>query len=159
MKDKPLKLDWDQLEEAFSRQNDELSYYLDLVTGHLVLEGEGEDAAADDDDTYGGGVTATAPPARNDATRAYVKPPDLARKIEWMKEFIKSKELDAETAAELKEALKEDDPTAAIKAVLARHAEFRDSWYLYRSDRLHEMINDWLTEHEVAATEPPPWKA
>ena len=42
---KPLKIDWDALEEAFNSQSEELIYYLDLVTGHVVLEGRIGDVA------------------------------------------------------------------------------------------------------------------
>jgi hypothetical protein len=37
MKGKPIKIDWDELESAFNNRNDELIYYLDLVTGQVIL--------------------------------------------------------------------------------------------------------------------------
>jgi hypothetical protein len=158
MKGKPLKLDWDRLEEAFSAQNEELVYYLDLVTGHLVLEGEGLHAAEDDDDyDVEGGPTPE--PDHDDSTRAYVTPPDLQLKIEWMQRFVDEVDLGAEVGADFRQALEQDDPVAAIRDVLGRHAEGRDRWYLYRSDRLHELIESWLAEHNVATVDPPPWRA
>jgi hypothetical protein len=42
MKRKPIKIDWDELESAFDSKQEDLIYYLDLVTGQVILEGEGE---------------------------------------------------------------------------------------------------------------------
>ena len=39
MKRKPIRVNWDDLEAAFDNPNEELAYYLDLVNGHVVLEG------------------------------------------------------------------------------------------------------------------------
>ena len=38
MKHKPLQIDWDELETAFENRNEDLTYYLDLVTGQVILE-------------------------------------------------------------------------------------------------------------------------
>ena len=37
---KPIKIDWEELESAFQTRREELVYYLDLVTGEVVLEDE-----------------------------------------------------------------------------------------------------------------------
>ena len=36
MKRKPIKIDWDELESAFDSKQEDLIYYLDLVTGHMT---------------------------------------------------------------------------------------------------------------------------
>ena len=41
MKRKPIRVDWDDLEEAFSNRRAESSSSLDAITGHVVLDGEG----------------------------------------------------------------------------------------------------------------------
>ena len=41
MKRKPIRVDWEELEAAFDSGNEELVYYLDSVTGHVLLEGAG----------------------------------------------------------------------------------------------------------------------
>ena len=33
----------------------------------------------------------------------------------------------------------------------------KDRWYLYRAERLHELIDEWLEQNAVIATDPPPW--
>ena len=37
MKRKPLHIDWDELESAFENRNEDLSYYLDLITGKVFM--------------------------------------------------------------------------------------------------------------------------
>lgn len=36
MKHKPLQIDWDELEAAFENRNEDLTYYVDLVTGQVI---------------------------------------------------------------------------------------------------------------------------
>jgi hypothetical protein len=159
MKHKPIRIDWDELEVAFNNQNEELVYYLDLVTGHVVLEGEGEEDAFDDEDQHYNQAAAAAPP-RDDTTRAYVDPLDTQRKLEWMRDFLSEAEgVSTEAIAELTVALDDDDdPTAAIIAVLREHADARDRWYLYRAEQLRELMVTWLDERGITVIDPPPWK-
>jgi len=150
---KQLKIDWDELENAFTNRNLELVYYLDLVTGHVFLEGE-EDHHDEDDISQ-----ATAPaPNRNDKTRAYIDPPDVATRLQWIHAFV-----DEETGlspyflSELKEAIASDDPARAILQVLLTYAEERDRWYLYRSDQLHVFMEQWLKDLSIKTVDAPPW--
>src|SRR4030095_163219 len=53
MKRKAIQIDWDELEAAFENRSEDLSYYLDTVTGQVGLEGQGEDAHFDDDELDG----------------------------------------------------------------------------------------------------------
>ena len=85
MKHKPIKIDWNDLEEAFSDRLAEAPAYLDSIAGHVVLEGEGEEDDLDDEE----GTFGKAPPARReDPARILIRPPDTADRIEWMKVFI-----------------------------------------------------------------------
>ena len=61
-------------------------------------------------------------------------------------------------AAELTDALKEEDIPQALSDVLNRNPEVRDAWYLYRSDRLHDLIDEWLAENGIEPADKPPWK-
>ena len=87
MKHKPIRLDWDELEVAFTNHDEEIVYYLDLVTGKVIIEGEGEDDDFDDADDFSANslVSAGQPAANDDSTRAYVKPITNEMKLEWMK--------------------------------------------------------------------------
>jgi hypothetical protein len=156
MKRKPIKLQWDDLEAAFSNQNPELVYYLDVVTGYVVLEGEGEEDDDDDNDSTAIPVLQKPP---YDATRIYIVPPDDALKLQWMKQFVDEVgDLEVEVRDKLKSALDEEDSVPAINDVLRQHPEGRDRWYLYRSDRKHELIDRWIVEHGIETVDPPPWK-
>jgi hypothetical protein len=161
MKRKPIKIDWGVLEEAFTNPNHEEVAYLDGVTGHVLLEGEGEEAEDLEDDeaaevkVLGG----PAPRRREDPTRIRVEPPDLETKIDWMTEFLEiTPGLDALVVVQLSEALASDDPANAAGEVLKQNPAVRDAWYLFRSERLHELIDDWLEASGVESVDPPPWR-
>jgi hypothetical protein len=157
MKRKPSRVDWDQLEEAFTNHDEELVYCLDLVTGHVTLEGEGEEGDDHDDESYASPPTGAA--AREDSTRASIVAVDNERKIEWMKSFLKeTKDLDRELADKLTAALDAENAAEALGDALREHPEGRDRWYLYRSDRVHDLIDDWLAEHDVTPIDAAPWK-
>jgi len=161
MKHKPIRVDWDELEVAFTNHDEELVYYLDLVTGKVIIDGEGEDDDFDDDDDFSANrVVATGKPdAHDDATRAYAKPITTEMKLEWMKKFLAEKDngLDEEANAELNKAFKSANAAEALGAFLRGADEARDVWYLYRSDKLHEHMQSWLGEHEITPIDPPPW--
>jgi hypothetical protein len=160
MKNKPIRVDWDELEVAFTNHDEEIVYYLDLVTGHVVLDGEGEEPEFDDDDDFSPNhVIGAAPPKPAEGTRAYVTPMSTEMKLAWMERFLKDKEngLDAETQGQLQTAFDSEQPAEDLSKFLRAADEARDIWYLYRSDRLHEYIQEWLNEHHVTPIDPAPW--
>jgi hypothetical protein len=159
MKHKPIRIDWDELEVAFNNQNEELVYYLDLVTGHVALEGEGEqDDLDDDDEHYERAIAAaTASEPRDDSTRAAIAPLGTADKLVWMERFLADAEIDDASRDALREAMGADEPAPAISAVLREHDEARDRWYLYRAQQLRERMLRWLEKQGVAFIDPPPW--
>jgi len=153
---KPIKIDWEELEAAFQTRREDLVYYLDLVTGQVVLEGEGEDSIEGDDDMD----EERSPEAsrRNQTTRLYIVPPSPEDEVVWMEDFVDEVEkLDAAVVERLKKALTGDDPTEAFREVLRQHPAERDAWFLYRTQRTHEVIQEWLDENGVRSTEAPPW--
>jgi len=146
MKRKPLRIDWDALEAAFEGRGEDLPYYLDLVTGHVVLEGQGE---RDDEDDGEGDA---------DPLRLYVEPPGRDDEEAWMCAFLEGDgALEAGLRTRLVEALDSDDPPAAFRNVLREEPEARDRWFAYKSDRLHASIEDWLESHGVPVADEPPW--
>jgi hypothetical protein len=158
MKRKPIKIDWDELESAFDSKQEDLIYYLDLVTGQVILEGEGEEHDFEDDEN---GLDAVEEPviSRNETSRLYVEPPGDEDEITWMEGFADEVEgADAALAERLREALDGDDPLDGFREALRARADQRDRWFVYRADRLHDVIDGWLTEHQVAAVERPPWR-
>ena len=101
MKHKPIRVDWDELEVAFTNHDEEIVYYLDLVTGKVFIEGEGEEDEFGEEDDFSANrvVATTQPEARDDSTRSYVKPMTTEMKLEWMERFLVEKDtgLDEET--------------------------------------------------------------
>lgn len=155
MKRKPLKLDWEELESAFQSKREDLLYYLDLVTGQVILEGEGEDTLENDDDLEDDLENGA---HRKETTRLYIDPPDLDQEISWMEDFVDGWQGADGPIAKLRTALDEDDPVEAFREVLRHFPEDRERWFLYRSGCIHGLIEAWLTANEVRSTEPPPWK-
>jgi hypothetical protein len=163
MKHKAIKIDWDDLEEAFSNPDLITTSYLDRVTGRVVLEGEEDDDFDEDEAAYENPMAVAAARTaveREDPTRVPIRPPDTERKIGWLKAFLEqtAEDHDATVIAELKQAIGADNPAEAIGDVLSRNSEVRDAWYLYRSDRLHDLMDEWLVENELESTDPAPWK-
>jgi hypothetical protein len=158
MKRKNLRIDWDELEAAFDNPNEELVYYLDLVEGRIVLEGEGEeDDFADDDEHF---VAAPAAPRSQpaDNTRLYIDRLTAETKLGWIRGFLDdTDDLDEEFVAKLEAAVASDTPAQSVIEVMRETPEGKDRWYLYRSDRLHDLIGDWLKENEITPTDDPPW--
>ena len=160
MKRKPIKIDWDELEDAFTNPEEDVVFFLDRVTGRIVLEGEGEEDDLDDDDAaYDLQAQSAAPPPRNDPTRAYVRSPDALKKIEWMKEFVAEHRIDKATMARLADALEAEDAPAALSEVLNQVPEVREDWYLYRTTRLRRMIEDWLKSNGIETVDSPTWSS
>lgn len=158
MKKKSIKIDWDELESAFSNRNRELVYFLDRVTGQVILEGEGEDDI-DDDEEMIDDLAAQDAPQRTDSTRLYIEPPDTDELIAWMYDFLEeSTDLDPDLRSRLTEAVEEPEPVTAVRQILAENPELRDRWYDYRGTRLHENIEAWLDANGVSVVDPPPWK-
>ncbi len=159
MKRKPIKVDWDELEAAFDNRDPELVYYLDRITGHVLLEGEGEEKNfRADEDRYNRGEQ-SAPSHPEDATRAHIAPVTTKQKLEWVGRFVDvSPDLDPELKSPLAAALGADDPVEAVLEVLNRNPEAKELWYLYRAERLHEAIEQWVEGQGITVSEPPPWQ-
>lgn len=157
MKRKPLQIDWDELETAFENRNEDLTYYVDLVTGQVILEGEGEDAHFDEDAEMDEAVDGDVSP-HCETTRLYVVSFTDDDEIDWMDDFIEG---DDKIPADLKETLADlvaQGPSQRFKDELRHHAEVRDRWFLFRSERLHEVMDAWLDSNNVSPASPPPWK-
>ena len=101
----PIKIDWEELESAFDNKREDLVYYVDLVTGQVILEGEGEEALEGD----GGEDIKEAPSRRAVSTRLYVEPHDPDLEGDWMADFVdETSDLDVAVLARLRIAI--DDP-------------------------------------------------
>jgi len=157
MKHKPLQIDWDELETAFENRNEDLTYYLDLVTGQVILEGEGEDAHFDEDAEMEDAVDVEAAP-RDEPTRLYVVSFTDDDEIDWMEEFIEGDDAISHALKETLAELVAQGPSQKFKDELRHHADVRARWFLFRSERLHEVMDAWMEEHGISPASRPPWK-
>jgi hypothetical protein len=158
MKHKPIRINWDDLESAFDNPNEELVYYLDLVDGRVVLEGEGEEDDFDDDDEHYDTSPSESLPRPDDNTRLYIDRLTTETKLGWIDGFIaNTDDLAQEFVSKLEEALETDTPAQSVIDVMRETPEGKDRWYLYRSDRLHDLIHDWLQQNGITPTDDPPW--
>lgn len=157
MKHKPIRVDWDDLEAAFTGKRGDLPYFLDLVTGEVVLEGEGEGDADDEGEDLEEALEADAV-VRGDSARISIEPPGPEDELDWMHAFVSAAEdLPDGAAAALADALETEAPDEAFREALRDLPEARDQWFLYRLDRVHEWIEVWLAENDVVPADPPPW--
>ena len=152
MKRKPIRVNWDELEAAFDNQNSDLVYYVDLVNGHVVLDGEGEvDEEDEDDPDYAAAVS--------DPTRAYIELLSEDTKVDWIRRYVaESAGLAPDVRTRLDEALATDRPADGIIATFRDNPAAKDHWYLYRADRLHDRIEEWLQDNGIDPIDPPPWR-
>jgi hypothetical protein len=157
MKHKPLQIDWDELETAFENRNEDLTYYLDLVTGQVILEGEGEDAHFDEDAEMDDAVEVEAAP-RGETTRLYVVSFTDDDEIDWMDEFIEGDDAMPPALKEKLADLVAQGPSQKFKDELRHHAEVRARWFLSRSERLHAVMDAWVDSNR-SAREPAAWVA
>lgn len=157
MKRKPIHIDWDELESAFENRTEDLVHYLDLVTGEVILEGEGEEAPADGDDDREDEAAMRPVLMRPDNTRLYVTPFTDDDELAWAEAFVEQPGLAPEVRDRLTTVL-DGESAIAFRDALRAEDGTRESWFRYRSDCLHQAIDSWLAEHEVNVIEPPPWK-
>jgi len=157
MKHRPLQIDWDELEAAFENRNEDLTYYLDLVTGQVILDGEGEDAHFDEDAEMDDAVEGDGVPL-GETTRLDVVTYTDDDEMDWMDEFIEG---DDAIPAALKETLSDlvaQGPAQSFKDELRHHPEVRARWFLFRTERLHEVMDAWMESNKISPASPPPWK-
>jgi len=157
MKRKAIQIDWDELEAAFENRSEDLSYYLDTVTGQVGLEGQGEDTHFDDDE-IDGAVEAAPSKALGEATRLVIASYSDLDELDWMDEFIEGEEaVPDDLKVKLVDFVSREDGDG-FKDELRHHAGVRDRWFLFRSERVHEVMDVWLSENKVTPASVPPWR-
>ena len=159
MKPKPLRIDWDLLEQAFSSQDVTSLYYLDLVTGQVSLDGEGADDGYGDEDGDLSHAGLPAPSMADDETRLAIRPPSVERKVGWLQQFLPEIEGDEpEMVAKIRAVIDHDDPSSSIGEALNQHPDGKNRWFMFREIKVQEMIERWLEDNSVPFIDPPPWR-
>lgn len=154
-----LQIDLIELEVAFDNSSPEMSYYLDLETGHVVLvTNEARRAIeAEEDD---GGVSAEGPDwfqsVLEDARRVaadderYVAIPsqDAREDYHAMQEFIGT--VANESLRErLWDAIQGHGAFRRFRDILARYPDERERWFEFEQDCGMQRIMDWLADEGV----------
>ncbi len=143
---KPVPVVWTVLEAAFERNAPNVSSYLDLETGEvLVFDG----MSAEDQEQRALVV------ASRDRYQL-IDPASSREQYRWMEQFVAS--IDDETLQErLVIAIDGKGAFRRFKDVLLHYPEERERWFSYRSNRLHAYMNEWLEEKGIETETPPPW--
>ncbi len=141
-----LELDWDALEIAVERNASDTESFLDLATGNVVTIVAGD---------------VEAPLRRAQVTenlRAFlrIEPASSREQYRWMERFVGSV---AEEGLRDRLIMSIDGKGAfrRFKDVLLAYPAERERWFAYRAELLHWHIHNWLAEHGIESSAPPPW--
>lgn len=145
--DAPLRdvpIDWEALEDAFENNAPEVHSYLQLATGEVIRVVDG--------------VADPQMHARIAADPGYLRvdPVSSREQYRWMERFIPMVE-NTELRGRLHQAIDGKGAFRRFKDVLMAHAEERERWFTYRSERLKTFMDAWLTAHSLRAIPRPAW--
>ncbi|GAC1574334.1 MAG: hypothetical protein NVS3B20_05950 [Polyangiales bacterium] len=139
-----VAIDWEALEDAFENNAPEVHSYLQLGTGEVIRVVDG--------------VADPHMHARIAADTGYLRvdPVSSREQYRWMERFIPMVE-ETELRGRLNQAIDGKGAFRRFKDVLMTHAEERERWFTYRSERLKTFMDAWLTAHSLRATPRPAW--
>ncbi|MBI2389328.1 MAG: hypothetical protein HYV09_07000 [Deltaproteobacteria bacterium] len=145
--DAPLRdvpIDWEALEDAFENNAPEVHSYLQLATGEVIRVVDG--------------VADPQMHARIAADPGYLRvdPVSSREQYRWMERFIPMVE-SADLRGRLHQAIDGKGAFRRFKDVLMAHAEERERWFTYRSERLKTFMDAWLQAHSLRAIPRPAW--
>lgn len=137
---------WDDLEIAVERNAPNTESFLDLNKGHVVTIVAGEPEAKIKREHV----------ADNIADFIRIEPASSREQYRWMERFVSSV---ADEALRERLIISIDGKGAfrRFKDVLLAYPAERERWFSYRSELLHWHIHNWLREHQMDPTTPPPW--
>ena len=141
-----VDVNWTDLETAFERNSPEMSSFLNLETGEVLMLVDGNP----DDDTR-----------RNSAQMqpdvyVAIDPASSREQYRWMERFVASVE-DETLRERLIIAIDGKGAFRRFKDVLLHYPGERERWFSYRADLLHSFINDWLISKDIQTESTPPW--
>ena len=141
-----IELDWDALEVAVERNATDTESFLDLTTGKVITIVAGEVEAA------------TRRQQIMDNLRGYlrVEPASSREQYRWMERFVGSV-ADEPLRDRLIMSIDGKGAFRRFKDVLLGYPAERERWFSYRADLLHWHIHNWLQQHEIESSAPPPW--
>jgi hypothetical protein len=139
-----VPIDWEALEDAFENNAPEVHSYLQLATGEVIRVVDG--------------VADPQMHARIAADPGYLRvdPVSSREQYRWMERFIPMVE-NVELRGRLNQAIDGKGAFRRFKDVLMSHAEERERWFTYRSERLKTFMDAWLQAHSLRAIPRPAW--
>lgn len=141
-----LELDWDALEIAVERNSPDTDSYLDLSTGRVITITTGDPEAAINRQSV----------SENIRNYLRVEPASSREQYRWMERFVGSV-ADEPLRERLIISIDGKGAFRRFKDVLLAYPAERERWFSYRADLLHWHIHNWLEQHEIEATNEPPW--
>src|SRR5882724_4677466 len=141
-----LDLDWDALEIAVERNSPETDSYLDLTTGRVLTITSGDPEASINRQSV----------SENIRNFLRVEPASSREQYRWMERFVGSV-TDEPLRERLIISIDGKGAFRRFKDVLLAYPAERERWFSYRAELLHWHIHNWLEQHEITATNDPPW--
>jgi hypothetical protein len=141
-----VDLDWDALEIAVERSSPDTDSYLDLTTGRVLTITSGDPEATINRQNI----------SENIRNYLRVEPASSREQYRWMERFVGSV-VDEPLRERLVISIDGKGAFRRFKDVLLAYPAERERWFSYRADLLHWHIAQWLEQHEIAATNDPPW--
>ncbi len=141
-----VELDWDGLELAVERNSPDSDSYLDLTTGRVLTIVEGDPEAALQRQQVA------------EAIRNFlrIEPASSREQYRWMERFVGSVS-DEPLRERLVISIDGKGAFRRFKDVLLTYPAERERWFSYRADLLHWHIQTWLEQHDIHASNEPPW--
>ena len=144
-----MKINWENLKDAFTFSSDDMNWYLDTETGKTIFisefDPEAGEVTPDDLDNEPGRYVSIEPVPSHEA-------------YDWMAEFVEG--LDHEDLQEkLWIALDGNGAFRRFKDVLLKYPEQREAWFRFEDDRINEAVEEWLEEEGLEPDGPPPWRS
>jgi hypothetical protein len=139
-----VPVDWEALEDAFENNAPEVHSYLHLTTGEVLRVVDG-----------------VADPQMHvriasDGNYLRIDPVSSREQYRWMERFIPMA-VDEDLRALLAQAIDGKGAFRRFKDVLMNHAEERERWFVFRSERLRTFMEAWLGAHAIKAAVRPAW--
>ena len=146
-----LPIDWDVLEIALTMHMEEVSNYLDLRTGKVELAANellGNDAGLSEEEVQTGFLK---------GYLIHIEPLSSSVEYRWMVEFAENV-VDRRLHEVLELALHGRGAFRRFKDVLADYPAERERWFAFHDTRLRQAMDEWLADHNIEPTTPPPRK-
>ena len=141
-----VELDWDALEIAVERNSPDTDSYLDLTTGRVLTITTGDPEAAINRQNV----------SENIRNFVRIDPASSREQYRWMERFVGSV-VDEPLRERLIISIDGKGAFRRFKDVLLAYPAERERWFSYRADLLHWHIAQWLEQHEITASNDPPW--